>query len=221
MRRSRTVALGLLLIGLVPLCAAAAQPGLSAADRSAVRSIHASAASLRPKLVAKANAAVAAVRRDFTACKAKYEGSPQQATIANVLKWMAYMRSIPLGFPQWAAFERGAMARTVTSPLLVRARQTLAWELQQLGGFSRMRFDVCSELELLATTDFSQKALAAWADEIRGGTTKAERRLADKMDARVRASLPALRAAGLTSAQAKLVLDSETGTIFAVIFGLL
>jgi hypothetical protein len=222
MRRSLVLTIALTLLVGLPLAASAAQPQLSAADKAAVGRIFTGVSTLNPKLATKARKALSDVTGQYTrSCKPKYakETQAHKQVIANALVLMTYLRFVRIGYPLWAAFSSWAEGVAVSHPQLRQAKSVFSLERAQGVRIAAVRFDVCGSVAELARASFTDSAANAWAGRLMS-STGVDQHVNGKADAKIRASRPALLAAGLTSKQAKLMMDTETGDIFSVMLGI-
>ncbi|MGZ4385493.1 MAG: hypothetical protein ACXVZO_01070 [Gaiellaceae bacterium] len=222
MRRSLTLILVLALLGSLPLAASAAQPKLSTVDRAAITHIYTAVSALNPQLLVKAKKALSGVTGEYTrGCKPAYANETQahKQAISNALVTMTYLRFVKLGYPLWASFARWVEGVKVSHPLLQQAKRALPIERSQGAKVAGIRFDVCGSVRELAVGKFSDAAFGSWATRLMA-SSGADEKTGKKADAMIHASRPVLLAFGLTSKQAKLMADSETGDIFSVMLGI-
>lgn len=221
MHRSLTLILVLGLLGSLPLAAAAAQPKLGSSDRAAVTRIFKDVAAINLKFIAKDKAALDSVQREYVSgCQSKYESGDGSVSkpLIRAIQVMHYMRFVKLGYPFWSSFSSRAERVQVSHPLLKRARSAFAIERSEGAKIAKVTFGVCDGLAQIAAAGMTEDAVLAWAGRLINATGYNSSR-GTKADAMIKASRPVLLAAGLTSPQANLMLDYESGEIFASLAG--
>jgi hypothetical protein len=207
------VAVGAAVVLSVPALAA-----LSPRDKAGAKTAFAGATLLHRQLVAKRTEAAREVAFQLGPCRAKYQPTQaDQQTRLNLLLGLEVLRQLQHnGIEQYAAFVAKQQKRTFSDPRLKAAQKALAAELAGARKLVAVPITMCADLETFSQQNYSQAALEAWARAIdsQAGLSEAA---AARVDARVRASRAALLQAGLTAKAAKLVLDAETGDIFATV----
>jgi hypothetical protein len=219
-----------LLVALLAAAAAlavasAALGALGAGDKRAVKAGLAGAKALQLKLAGDpTNPPRDSMRIDAARdlgfqeaqCLGLYKPStPDGQRIASTLLGLETLRILQRnGFGLYETFVAKQRAQKLTDARLRTAQRALGAELAAARKLTSVDVFVCNDLRDLAKHDFSEQWLTDWAKAIdkKAGVDEAAMARTDKL---VRASLPALRSAGLNAANAKLLLDAETGDIFA------
>jgi hypothetical protein len=210
------------LVLCAPLVAAAlvlavpALGALSPTDRAAAKASLAGATLLQKQLTGLRTESAREVAFQLGPCRAKYQPSQDdQKTRLNQLLGLEVLRQLQHnGIDFYAAFVRKQQKRTFADPRLRAAQKALGAELASARKLVAVPISMCSDLETFSEQNYSQAALEAWAKaiDVQAGLSESA---AAKLDARVKASRAALRQAGLSVKAAALVLDAETGDIFA------
>lgn len=211
------------IAGSAVLAAGAATPKLSPGDVAAVRGLGAAAIRLTQQLTPGVRASLTELSSEYrTGCGAKYDGetTAHKQLIGMQVLVMGYIQAVKDGLPLYDGFAARVARTTVSSPLLRNAQKGAAIERTEGALFGKIHLDgVCSEIARLAGSGYKRTYSLDWLTRIErqvGADTALERK-ADRM---IHASRPALAAAGLTQAQAKLLMDAETGDVFGVILGI-
>jgi hypothetical protein len=202
--------------GAAAVLAVPALGALSPRDKAAAKAALAGATLLQKQLLGMRTEAAREVAFQLGPCRAKYQPTQaDQQTRLNLLLGLEVLRQLQHnGIEQYAAFIGKQQKRTLTDARLKAAQKALPAELASARKLVAVPITMCADLETFAQQNYSQAALEAWARAIdsQAGLSEAA---ATKMDARVKASRAALLQAGLTARATKLVLDAETGDIFA------
>jgi hypothetical protein len=202
--------------GAAAVLAVPALGALSPRDKAAAKAALAGATLLQKQLLGMRTEAAREVAFQLGPCRAKYQPTQddQQARLNQLLGLEVLRQLQHNGIEQYAAFIGKQQKRTLTDARLKAAQKALPAELASARKLVAVPITMCADLETFAQQNYSQAALEAWARAIdsQAGLSEAA---ATKMDARVKASRAALLQAGLTARATKLVLDAETGDIFA------
>jgi hypothetical protein len=203
----------------IAVAAALAVPAFAALtpkDEAAVKASLANAKLLQKQLSGLRTEAAREAAFQLGPCRAKYQPTADDQQVRlNQLLGLEVLRQLQHnGLAFYATFIRKQQRQAVTDPRLKAAQKALGSELATARKLIAVPITMCADLDSFAQQNYSQAALEAWARAIdtQAGVSEAA---ALRIDARVKASRAALLQAGLTAKMAKLVLDAETGDVFA------
>jgi hypothetical protein len=203
-------------LAVAAVLAVPALGALTPKDEAAVKAGLANAKLLQKQLTGLRTEAAREAAFQLGPCRAKYQPTEDDQQVRlNQLLGLEVLRQLQHnGLPFYATFIRKQQRQALSDARLKTAQRALASELATARKLIAVPITMCADLDSFAQQNYSQAALEAWARAIdaQAGVSEAA---ALRIDARVKASRRALLQAGLTAKTARLVLDAETGDIFA------
>jgi hypothetical protein len=188
-------------------------------DTSAARKQLASARTFEKALRDLAPDAQSRVARQLAPCRAGFQpsGTEKQRRLNQLIALEGIRQLQHDGLADYETFAATALALRFSDGRLRTAQAAVALELEAARKLTRVPVTPCLDLRAFARGGYSADALTSWAKRIdtKAGVSEQDGTAADAL---VRKSRPALLAAGLAPANAKLVLDAETGDVFVAVF---